>query len=143
MKAFQYATARSTDSARELAGEGVDGITTTCDALWMGVPVLSLAGKTPPGRAGLSILSAVGLPELVAGDPDDLVRRAAELAGDLPRLAELRATLRRRVLASPLADAARFTADMEAAYRQMWRTWCAAGPATEGGERCGSGDRRV
>jgi len=83
------------------------GGTTTCDALWMGVPVVSLAGRTSVGRGGLSILSNVGLPELAARDADDYVRIAMELAGDLPRLRELRATLRERLLSSPLMNAPR------------------------------------
>ncbi len=70
------------------------GGTTTCDALWMGVPVISLAGRTAVGRAGLSILSNVGLPELVARTPAEYLRIATDLAADLPRLAALRAGLR-------------------------------------------------
>jgi protein O-GlcNAc transferase len=101
-----------------------NGGTTTCDALWMGVPVVSLAGRTAVGRAGLSLLSNVGLPELVAHTEEEYVETAADLASDLPRLAELRSTLRQRMLASPLMDAPAFARDMEAAYRQMWRAWC-------------------
>jgi protein O-GlcNAc transferase len=100
------------------------GGTTTCDALWMGVPVVSLAGATAVGRGGLSILSNVGLPELVAHDTDQYVRIATELAADPPRLAELRATLRKRMQQSPLMDAPRFARNVEAAYRGMWRRWC-------------------
>ena len=101
------------------------GGTTTCDALWMGVPVVSLAGQTAVGRGGLSILSNVGLPELVAADAEQYVRIAVELAHDLSRLSELRATLRDRMQASPLMDAPRFARNVEAAYREMWRRWCA------------------
>ncbi|MGD0137524.1 MAG: tetratricopeptide repeat protein [Tepidisphaeraceae bacterium] len=97
---------------------------TTCDALWMGVPVVSLAGRTAVGRGGASILANVGVPELVARTPQQYVQIAAELAGDLPRLAELRRTLRARMQASPLMDAPRFARNIEAAYRQMWRNWC-------------------
>ena len=104
-----------------------NGMTTTCDALWMGVPVLTLPGEMPVSRAGLSILSSVGLAELAASSAEDYVRIAAELAGDLPRLAELRATLRPRMQASPLMDARRFARNVEAAYRAMWAHWCAAG----------------
>jgi predicted O-linked N-acetylglucosamine transferase (SPINDLY family) len=100
------------------------GGTTTCDALWMGVPVVSLAGQTAVGRSGLSILSNIGLPELVARDPEQYVRIAAELAQDLPRLSNLRATLRQRMQGSPLMDAPRFARNIEAAYREMWRRWC-------------------
>ena len=100
------------------------GGTTTCDALWMGVPVVSLAGETAVGRGGLSILSNVGLAELVARDCEQYVQIAAELAGDLPRLARLRATLRQRMQDSPLMDAPRFARHIEAAYRGMWQRWC-------------------
>jgi protein O-GlcNAc transferase len=106
------------------------GGTTTCDALWMGVPVVSLAGKTAAGRGGLSILSNVGLPELVANSEAMYVRLARELAEDLPRLGDLRSTLRLRMEQSPLMDAPRFARNVEAAYRKMWRTWCGAGSIT-------------
>jgi predicted O-linked N-acetylglucosamine transferase (SPINDLY family) len=101
------------------------GGTTTCDALWMGVPVVSLVGNTAVGRAGLSILSNVGLPELLARSDDEYVRIATELANDLPRLSHLRSTLQQRMQQSPLMDAPRFARNIEAAYRQMWRYWCA------------------
>jgi predicted O-linked N-acetylglucosamine transferase (SPINDLY family) len=101
------------------------GHTTSLDALWMGVPVVSLAGKTSVSRAGLSILSNLGLPELVAFTEDDYVEIAVRLANNLPRLAELRATLRARVEASVLMDAPRFARQIEDAYRAMWRQWCA------------------
>jgi len=100
------------------------GGTTTCDGLWMGVPVVSLAGKTAVGRAGLSLLSNVGLPDLVANTPEQYVRLAVSLANDLPRLKDLHSTLRQRMQVSPLMDAPRFAGNIEAAYRQMWRTWC-------------------
>jgi len=97
-----------------------NGMTTTCDALWMGVPVVTLAGEMPVSRAGLSILSTIGLAEMAAYSEDDYVRLAVKLAGNLPRLAELRATLRPRMLASPLMDAPRFARNVEAAYWSMW-----------------------
>jgi predicted O-linked N-acetylglucosamine transferase (SPINDLY family) len=102
-----------------------NGHTTTCDALWMGVPVVSVAGKTAVGRGGLSILSNLGLAELVADSQEGYVRIAADLAHDLSRLSNLRSTLRRRMEQSPLMNAPRFARDIEAAYRRMWRTWCA------------------
>jgi predicted O-linked N-acetylglucosamine transferase (SPINDLY family) len=102
------------------------GGTTTCDALWMGVPVVSLAGQTAVGRGGLSILSNVGLADLVAQDAQEYVHLARKLANDLPRLIQLRATLRARMQASPLMDAARFARDVEASYRGMWHRWCIA-----------------
>ena len=105
-----------------------NGTTTTCEALWMGVPVITLAGQTHVSRVGASLLSHVGLPELVARDPDDYVRIALRLAADRARLADLRRNLRRRMEQSPLMDAPRFAADIEAAFRRMWRTWCAKAP---------------
>jgi predicted O-linked N-acetylglucosamine transferase (SPINDLY family) len=101
------------------------GGTTTCDALWMGVPVVSLAGQTAVGRGGLSILSNLGLPELVAHDAEQYLRIAVELAQDLPRLSALRAALRDRMRSSSLMDAPRFAGNIDAAYREMWRRWCA------------------
>jgi len=102
-----------------------NGMTTTCDALWMGVPVLTLPGEMPVSRAGLSILSTIGLGEFAASSEDDYVRIATDLAGDLPRLAALRVTLRQQMQSSPLMNAPRFARNVEAAYRSMWQTWCA------------------
>jgi protein O-GlcNAc transferase len=97
------------------------GGTTTCDALWMGVPVISLAGKTGVGRGGVSILSNLGLGELVADSPQMYVRIAEELGKDQDRLSNLRSTLRQRMEKSALMDAPGFARDVEAAYREMWR----------------------
>ncbi len=96
-----------------------NGITTTCDALWMGVPVVSLAGKTSVSRQGVSLLTNVGLAELIAQTPDDYVAVAARLAADPGRLASLRSGLRDRMAASPLMDARQFTRRLEAAYVDM------------------------
>jgi protein O-GlcNAc transferase len=101
-----------------------NGHTTSLDSLWMGVPVVTLAGNTVVGRAGVSQLTNLGLTDLIAHSAEDYVRIAAELATDLPRLAELRATLRPRMQASPLMDGAKFARSIEAAYRQIWQTWC-------------------
>ncbi len=100
------------------------GTTTTCEALWMGVPVVSLAGQTHVSRVGMSLLNSVGLPELIAQSNEEYVSIAVGLARDLLRLAELRRTLRQRMRASLLMDGPRFARDIEAAYRQMWRIWC-------------------
>jgi len=105
-----------------------NGHTTSLDALWMGVPVISLAGETRVSRGGLSILNNLGLPELVAQAEDEYVEIATRLAGDLPRLAELRRTLRSRMETSLLMDAPRFAHNIEAAYRAMWRHWCTETP---------------
>jgi protein O-GlcNAc transferase len=96
------------------------GGTTTLDALWMGVPVVTLAGRTAVGRGGVSILSNVGLPELIARTPDEYVDIAALLAADQARLVALRGGLRPCLRASPVMNAAGFARDLEAAYREMW-----------------------
>jgi predicted O-linked N-acetylglucosamine transferase (SPINDLY family) len=100
------------------------GGTTTCDALWMGVPVISMIGDTAVGRGGFSILSNIGLAELVARTPQEYVRMAAELASDLPRLTQLRFSLRDRMRNSPLMNGPLAAKDLEALYRRMWNTWC-------------------
>jgi predicted O-linked N-acetylglucosamine transferase (SPINDLY family) len=101
------------------------GTTTTCHTLWMGVPVVTLAGRTHAARVGASLLSAVGLAEWVARDPEEYVALAARLASDGPALDALRAELRDRVLGSPLADGAGFARDFEDALRKMWEDYCA------------------
>jgi predicted O-linked N-acetylglucosamine transferase (SPINDLY family) len=103
------------------------GGTTSCDALWMGVPLVTLAGRTAISRSGLSILSNMGLAELVATEVEQYIRLATELAGNAARLSDLRATLRDRMRSSPLMDPAGFAKDVEAAYRAMWRAWCGSG----------------
>jgi len=92
------------------------GGTTTGDSLWMGVPVVTLAGERSFSRSGASMLTTIGMPELIAETVDEYVANATALAQDLPRLATLRAALRDRVRASPLVDAARFAAAVEQAY---------------------------
>jgi predicted O-linked N-acetylglucosamine transferase (SPINDLY family) len=99
------------------------GGTTTCDALWMGVPVLTAPGERPTSRSAASILTTVGLTEWIASDPDDYVQRAIALS-EKDALANLRATLRPRLQASALMDEAGFTKDLENLYRQMWRQYC-------------------
>ena len=94
----------------------------------MGVPVVTLAGRTAVGRGGVSILSNVGLPELIARTPDDYVAIAAGLAGDRSRLSALRAGLRARMEASPLGDGRQFAAGIETAFRGMWERWCQGCP---------------
>ncbi len=107
-----------------------NGTTTTCEALWMGVPVVTLAGPTHVTRVGASLLRLVGLDELVAGAPEDYLARARALAGDCVRLRALRAGMRARLRASPLLDAARFARAVESAYRTAWNAWL---DATEAG----------
>ncbi|HUO80438.1 MAG TPA: tetratricopeptide repeat protein [Steroidobacteraceae bacterium] len=98
-----------------------NGHTTSLDALWMGVPVVSRVGRTAVGRGGLSQLYQVGLAELAADTDQGFVEAAVGLARDLPALAALRLGLRGRLERSPLMDAARFARAVEAAYRQAWR----------------------
>jgi protein O-GlcNAc transferase len=104
------------------------GGTTTCDALWMGLPVITLRGQTPISRGGVSILTNAGLPELIADSPDQYIQIAANLANDLPKLSHLRSTLRDQLRASPLMDAPRFARDMEATYRRIWQDFCSSAP---------------
>ena len=111
-----------------------NGVTTTCDALWMGVPVISLAGRASVSRQGVRFLRTVGLDELIAETPQDYVRIAAGLAGDPTRLAALRSGLRERLIRSPLLDAHRLTRDLEAAYQAMReQALLSSGPVNEQG----------
>jgi len=103
------------------------GGTTTCDALWMGVPVVSLAGDRPSARLGATVLTRLALPELIASNLQGYVETAVGLARDTGRLAQLRAEMRSRFTASQLHDAAGFAAEFERACRALWRTWCEAG----------------
>jgi predicted O-linked N-acetylglucosamine transferase (SPINDLY family) len=100
------------------------GATTTCEALWMGVPVVSLAGTAHVSRVGVSLLSRAGLEEWIARSPAEYVERAVGYAGRTGDLAALRSRMRERMQPS-LTAAARFTRSLEAAYRRMWRRWCA------------------
>jgi predicted O-linked N-acetylglucosamine transferase (SPINDLY family) len=101
-----------------------NGHTSMLDSLWMGVPAISLAGRTAAGRGGVSILSNLGLTALIARTTQDYVEIAVRWATDWPPLAQLRAGLRARLEASPLADGQRFAADVQAVCREIWKTWC-------------------
>ena len=100
------------------------GMTTTCEALWMGVPVVTLAGGS---RGGVIILSAVGLEEFIAETADAYLEIAARLAADKARMAELKASIRGRMAASDLCDTEAMARAVEDAYRTIWRNWCAGG----------------
>ncbi len=102
----------------------VNGHTTTFDSLWMGVPIITLAGPTPLGRAGISQLQNLGLHELIADSVAMYVRIAAELAGDLTRVAAWRASLRPRMEQSPLMRGGNFARAMEDQYTAMWGNYC-------------------
>jgi len=101
------------------------GGATTCDALWMGVPVLTLAGDAVPARSGCSLLTALGLVDWIAQTPEDYVARALRLAAAREPLAALQGSLRARMAASALCDAPRFMRGFEAALRDIWREYCA------------------
>ena len=102
-----------------------NGTTTTCEAMWMGVPVVTLAGHAHASRVGGSLLNAVGLRGLVANHPLEFIKVAAELAQDHARRREISGSkLRERMRASPLMDEARFVLGLEETYRQIWREWC-------------------
>jgi predicted O-linked N-acetylglucosamine transferase (SPINDLY family) len=103
-----------------------NGHTTSLDASWMGVPVVTRVGATAAGRAGLCQSMNLGLAELVAHSDEQFVEIASRLARDLPRIARLREDLRARIAASPLMDGARFARQVEAAYRTAWERWCEA-----------------
>jgi protein O-GlcNAc transferase len=99
------------------------GGVTTCESLWMGVPMLSLCGVRPASRNSAALLSRVGLCDWAAQTPEELVAVARRQEKDLDKLAELRSELRNR-MATSLCNAQRFTSELEAAYRGMWRRWC-------------------
>ncbi|MGZ8154845.1 MAG: O-linked N-acetylglucosamine transferase, SPINDLY family protein [Burkholderiales bacterium] len=101
-----------------------NGATTTCEALWMGVPVVTLEGPTHASRMAASILKAAGLPELVTSSPDDYVSMCVALAENRARLAGLRSALREKLAGSHLMDGPAFARSLEDAYRRMWRAWC-------------------
>jgi len=101
-----------------------NGGTSTCDALWMGVPVISLAGQHQAERVGLGILSRLDMQCFAAATPAEYVARAVAIANKPQSLVEMRASMRSRMAESSLCDAKRFARDVETAYREMWRRWC-------------------
>ena len=101
-----------------------NGTTTTCEALWMGVPVITLVRNSHASRVGLSLLSNIGLQELSANSNEEYVEKAVNLAGNIQRLQSLRERLRAMMIHSPLCDAKRFTSNLEMCYRSMWEKWC-------------------
>lgn len=103
-----------------------NGTTTTCEALWMGVPVVAFKGLEHSGRVGASLLNVVGLGDLVGEDQAGMVETAVRLAGERERLSLLRPRLREQMAASPLCDEKSFVKRFETAVRGLWRDWCAA-----------------
>ncbi|MBU0829353.1 MAG: peptide-binding protein, partial [Gammaproteobacteria bacterium] len=100
------------------------GATVTAHSLWMGVPVITLAGPSPIHRSATSMMNTVGHPEFVAQTQDNYVAIAQRWAADIPGLAALRSGLRARMLASPLMDGAAVTQDLEDKLREVWQAWC-------------------
>ncbi len=104
-----------------------NGTTTTCEALWMGVPVIALEGDVHRARVGASLLRAAGLPELLAATEEEYIEKAVALAQDRARLRQLHNTLRDRVAASELCDARGFARALESVIRTAWERWCGQG----------------
>jgi predicted O-linked N-acetylglucosamine transferase (SPINDLY family) len=100
------------------------GTTTTCQSLWMGAPVITLAGRVHAARVTTGMLTSIGLAELVANGDDEYVNIATRLARNIGKVAELRSGMRQRMLNSPLTDAVRFTLHLENAYRTVWKDRC-------------------
>ncbi|HEY2890924.1 MAG TPA: hypothetical protein VGJ31_09870, partial [Dongiaceae bacterium] len=101
-----------------------NGATTTCLALWMGLPVVSLAGEGYAGRMGASLLKALGQPDWVAASEEEYIAIARKLSEDRAGLQQIRARLRQQMQASPVMDGVTFTRKLEALYRQAWQAWC-------------------
>ncbi len=108
-----------------------NGATTTLEALWMGVPVVSLLGDRTSGRMGWALLNAIDRASWVAHTTEEYLAIALDLAADYERLAAIRTDLRARVAHSPLGDQTDFAQAMETAYRQMWGNWCAVQPISQ------------
>ncbi len=102
-----------------------NGGTTTYQALWMGVPVVTLAGKNFCGRMSASILGNLGLDEFITESEEEYIRTAVRLAKNAPRRAELRIGLRETIRNARSCDPAAFTANLETKFREIWRDWCA------------------
>ena len=101
-----------------------NGHTSTCDALLMGVPVITLQGNSHAGRMAASVLTNVGLDHCIASDFEEYIDIAAKLAGDIDSLSTLRANLRNMLMESPVCDSTSFTGKLENIYREIWRRWC-------------------
>lgn len=100
------------------------GHTTACEALWMGVPVITLHGNRHAGRMAATVLHAAGLREWIAFSEEHFCSIAATACASLDNLRDLRLTLRKRMTNSPVGDAPAFTRKLEAAYRTLWMQWC-------------------
>ncbi len=101
-----------------------NGTTTTCEALWMGVPVVTLTGKMHAGRVGTSLLNTTGLNDNITPDIQSYIDRACTLANNQELLSEQRMSLRNQLISSPLCDEPGFCQKLESLYRTMWQDWC-------------------
>lgn len=101
-----------------------NGGVTTCDTLWMGVPLVTLAGNAYVSRQGVSLLTNVGLSDLIAASEDDYIRTAQQLAEDRDRLVSLRKSLRDSMRQSAICDETEYTNELQSVWRDTWRTWC-------------------
>ena len=100
-----------------------NGATTTCEALWMGVPIITLLGNRHVGRVGASILSNIGLNDFIAQDIDAYIEIAIKVANDVNYLKDVRKNLRMRMQNSPLCDGFSFAKDIEVAYQDIWKQY--------------------
>lgn len=125
-----YGEYRNVDAS--LDSTPYSGGTTTCDSFWMGVPVLTLAGKRSMSRSTASLLAALGLEGFAAQSPEEFAAIASRLASKGPWATSSRVALRERFMASPLMDEQQFTDDLERLYREAWREWCALHPLKHG-----------
>jgi predicted O-linked N-acetylglucosamine transferase (SPINDLY family) len=99
-----------------------NGTATTCESLWMGVPVVTLAGTSHAGRVGVSLLSVIGLKGMIAPGYDNYVSLAVFLANNIDKVSQLRKNLRLTLLRSPLCDGVSFTRTLEQAYKEIWNS---------------------
>jgi predicted O-linked N-acetylglucosamine transferase (SPINDLY family) len=100
------------------------GHATTCESLWMGVPMLTLYGDRHASRLSASVLTATGFSDWIARTPGEYVAKASHFSLEIERLAEVRRCLRQRVAESALCDGPTFTRQLEQTYRSLWKTWC-------------------
>ncbi|ETR71925.1 MAG: hypothetical protein OMM_02113 [Candidatus Magnetoglobus multicellularis str. Araruama] len=100
------------------------GHTTSCHALWMGVPILTLEGSRHASRIGQRLMQALDLQEWVAKDHQDYVQKAMQLSQDRHALDKLRQSMRERILKSGISDKKQYVYSLEKVYRQLWTAWC-------------------
>ena len=112
-----------------------NGTTTTCEALWMGVPIITLKGDRHAGRVGVSLLTRTEMTDFIADTIDEYIAKAIEFSGKIDLLADIRTNMRDRLSKSPLCNAQDFTRNLEETYRMLWRKWCTETPGTIQGNR--------